>query len=419
MEKSKIFLRGQVWYWEDPIYGVKSNNLVPPEGERVMRYSRYVLIVQNDDTINKYGMLVVPLSTQNHTLNDVEMSITYLTKDDKTCYAKCRAMFISHPLQMRKYICTVSDDVMKSVDDQLLKLLFPSLTGNIQSDGVINYMDAADMENVITTPGRLLVAARNDLTEKNEESFETEDEVLDSETAASAEVEDSNTPPKPIKIWTDERIEDFIRTYVIDGAEAACKKFSLKASSAYSYYKKWRKLFDLDFSLDTKDEIVPETYEEAYDIDTIHKSMSKFSNCVREYFEGENIYSTFYVGNEYNLEKTVDEEGFYKKFTSAVYFSFMEFMEIDRYSDGTLVWNGDDPDSMELAFFFTRIFHDRMMISDLSVIDILAEFRSKYNRIGLDEKWGELLSDKLRLTLNMTKEGSSSLFSLVRSKLLV
>ena len=73
MRDVRIYARGQIWFWDDPTYGKKSEQLIMeadiPIGERAMHYSRYVLIVQHvctsETTEGGYipNILVAPIST--------------------------------------------------------------------------------------------------------------------------------------------------------------------------------------------------------------------------------------------------------------------------------------------------------------------------------------------------------------------
>lgn len=128
MSKSGIFKRGQIWYWEDPLYGPKTRSDTMPIGEGGFRYSRYVLVIQSNETTNNGHIMVMPLSSKNHTPNDVKVVVSHVN-DDKPGYVKTRYIFPVHPKMMKEYVCTLNDEDLKRVDAEIIRLLCPFITG--------------------------------------------------------------------------------------------------------------------------------------------------------------------------------------------------------------------------------------------------------------------------------------------------
>lgn len=128
MKRSQIFKRGQIWYWEDPVFG-KKNEIEPssPTGDATYRYNRYVIIVQTEDTIDSQSILVVPCSSTNHTPHDIQVSTSFIWHEGY-CYAKCRSMFPVHPRMLQRYVCCITDEEMKLIDAELIKLVAPYIT---------------------------------------------------------------------------------------------------------------------------------------------------------------------------------------------------------------------------------------------------------------------------------------------------
>lgn len=126
MKSSCLFIRGQVWYWEDPIYGRKENNIDVSIGEATVRYSRYCIIAQTTDTIDKSSVLVIPCSSSNHTTHDVQAPLAHVFHENFT-YARTRGIFPVHPRFLQRYICTLPENVMKQIEAKLIQLLIPSL----------------------------------------------------------------------------------------------------------------------------------------------------------------------------------------------------------------------------------------------------------------------------------------------------
>ena len=421
--KSRIFLRGQVWFWTDPIFGNKKDNNEITKGEIGLRYSRYVVILQ--DEVNAIGTLVVPLSSQNHTANDVEVPLMIGPQfRESVSYAKCRSIFPVAVCQLKQYICTLPEEKMKEIEGEIIKLMVPRILDHpatksaveildipLSSDPVISMLPTTSVtENGITVTVKSVTAVDPDPVKVPDEN--DIGNVLD-------------TRKHPIdKKWTDESKKEFLKMYTTDGKEATCKKFEIAPSSAYRYFTEWRKEFDLgSLNAETTEPAEPVEAEAVddieYDVEVIENSISRFSNNVRDYVGiGGDLYF-YYLENEYNEKKHYSQDAFYSKLTSIMYHSFMDYMVIDRYADDTLVWNGDDGECMEMAFFFMKISDDGMLTSENHPKEIMTEFRKRYNRDGLNTKWGELLLDKLKRTINVSRDGALIIYGEICDALLI
>lgn len=126
MENSSLFIRGQVWYWEDPIYGRKENNINVSIGEATVRYNRYCIVAQTTNTIDRSSVLVIPCSSTNHTQHDIQAPLAHVFRDNFT-YARTRGIFPVHPRFLQKYICTLPENTMKQIELKLIELLIPSM----------------------------------------------------------------------------------------------------------------------------------------------------------------------------------------------------------------------------------------------------------------------------------------------------
>lgn len=139
MEKSKVYQRGQVWYWEDPIYGRKHDAGKYPPGEAPYRGNRYMIIVQAEITINDCSILCIPCSSANHNQNDVQIPVASLWHEGYS-YAKCRCMFPVHPKYLKKFICTLPDDVMSLIDAEIVKLCLPSVRSKLSDEEIKEFL---------------------------------------------------------------------------------------------------------------------------------------------------------------------------------------------------------------------------------------------------------------------------------------
>ncbi len=134
MEKSKIFIRGQIWYWEDPIYGAKTEGKQINIGEQLERYSRYVIITQTTNTIDTSNILVIPCSTSNIDEYNVLVPITSNIFHSCSTYAVPRKIFPIHPATLTNYVCMLPEEYMKRIEANLLKILSPSVSETFSKD---------------------------------------------------------------------------------------------------------------------------------------------------------------------------------------------------------------------------------------------------------------------------------------------
>lgn len=120
---SRIFQRGQLWYWEDPIYSNKRVGCSVPDKVSGPRFNRYVVIVQNPSTASQVGIVVVPCSSRpRNGEHDVEIPINHLLVDDYT-YAKCQSIMNVDPRTLTRYVCTIPDEAMAIIDGEIIKML--------------------------------------------------------------------------------------------------------------------------------------------------------------------------------------------------------------------------------------------------------------------------------------------------------
>ncbi len=138
MEKSKIFSRGQVWYWVDPLFGKKGGSEKMPIGEGNFRYNRYVLIIQADDTIDGGSILVIPCSSVNNTPHDIQIPMSHVWHDGLS-YAKCRNIMPVHPRMLDHYVCTLPKEIMDLIDAEIIKLLTPFIRNALRDDDIKDF----------------------------------------------------------------------------------------------------------------------------------------------------------------------------------------------------------------------------------------------------------------------------------------
>lgn len=108
----KRYLRGQVWHWNDPVYGDKKDGKWVDQDEATLRYSRYVIIMQDTDMINR-SCLVVPCSTQK--AYDDQNEVEFYIYDTKPSYTRCQLLTPISTANLDNYICTLSDEDMDRI----------------------------------------------------------------------------------------------------------------------------------------------------------------------------------------------------------------------------------------------------------------------------------------------------------------
>lgn len=127
VEKSQIYLRGQVWHWVDPIYHFKEDGKHVADGEATMRFSRYVLIIQEHHSFdNPSSVLVIPCSSYRKLATDIPINITGVTNNSTISYAKPSAIFPVHTRTLQQYMCSVPEEVLLKIDAVLLNLIMPT-----------------------------------------------------------------------------------------------------------------------------------------------------------------------------------------------------------------------------------------------------------------------------------------------------
>lgn len=126
--ENERFKRGQVWFWEDPIYGQKCEGNEVEIGESVMRYTRTVVIIQSHPSSAGHGIICAPLSSKNHDPNDIKCSVlANLYMNEGISYIKMNKIFVAHPKMLVKYVTTLDTKIMRAVEGRIVNMLLPSI----------------------------------------------------------------------------------------------------------------------------------------------------------------------------------------------------------------------------------------------------------------------------------------------------
>lgn len=296
--------RAQIWFWDDPTYGKKSQKKIQPTdipfGERALHYSRYVLVLQYPETAigdsnEIHTILVAPLSTSVFDLSTYDVPI-HIYQDGPQSYVKISRMFSASPIQLTQFIGTVSNDIMQQVDESIRHMI---LDGPFTADLMRMENHCTEISNVKDTP-------------VDEEAPSASSELHQAAKALPYPVTSIDTNPveevvekKPL--WDEERIKDFLKVYTEEGSSAAAEKFSLKESTTKTYFNKWIKKYPRE-SDETEvisvDDLLTRRQALAdriihLDNETIRKSLNTFSHMIKRYMEAADIYGRLVYDNAF------------------------------------------------------------------------------------------------------------------------
>lgn len=469
MENSTLFIRGQVWFWEDPVYGRKENNSEISIGEATLRYSRYCIIAQTTDTIDSNSVLVIPCSSSNHTPHDVPVPLTHLFHDNFT-YARTKLIFPVHPKFLQRYICTLHDDVMKQVEIELIKMLVPSIVNipdaelsrfnlNLQSNieepiiprdpnlFEINVKSFIKDHLVIAGDDTLMSSYElkdafdqycmihklnviNDIVEfleiftriTNNNGYHFQDKqrynVVEfrglkirgklklSILMTERDIINPVDPQRPGK-WDDDSISEFLNVYNTEGIDAASEKFALKPSTATNYWYKWK-----DKMKENNTPVIRSGIPSTTDIP---KSISKVSNMIRDRLKHYDAYALV-EDFEKDPNKHLDEDAFYAAASSSLYYSLLDLLSIRKDDSGKffIPLVNENSKYLQTWHFFDKVYHDRR-ISVTRDGDKMLELYFKYfpNYTGIDFDWIQKMKHRLKNRMNLNDLGIMELEDMI------
>jgi mRNA-degrading endonuclease toxin of MazEF toxin-antitoxin module len=399
MNKSYIYVRGQVWYWEDPIYGRKERNESISSWDASVRFSRYVIVIQTTETINPLSVLAIPCSSGNRTPFDVQVPLSHAATHTDITYARTSLVFPAHPKCLQRYICTLSDSIMETIEDSILKLLAPS---------VANLITVEDFELIDT-----------DKDKEEEQSIETAPEPDD---------------PKQFRQskWNDEKISAFLSLYKEGGMDAVCKAFNLKEGSVKKYYTQWSKQeiastieeTDLDKKEDTNiPEIAATTTVVANRFDNIRiinnkespYAVSKVSNLIKDA-----LYQTPLMNEikPYFKENTnITNDDFYKDLGSSIYYSLLDFLDIKK-EYGAFVIPKVTPDYFNIRTwnFLDHVYYDPRLSIINSGAKMIETYRNYYKdpSDGIDREWIGVFRNRISTRFKISEFGINIICSKIQ-----
>ena len=365
MDRSYTFVRGQVWYWDDPIFGRKDDNTALPMGDASIRFSRYVIVIQSTATISpnqSASVLVIPCSSGKKTQFDIQVPL----HGDVITYTRTNSIFPAHSKCLQKYICTLSEVTMKNIEDQVLKLLVPSIGGEIECQGI----DESPISEFVN-------------------------------------ITDINTPPEPHTLldvnidiprkigevrWNADSISSFVRLYRKEGIQKASEKFKLKESSVYKYYLKWQNQvpLDEDTSINTGTNLKLKKYNEA------RLGISKLANIMKNIMEQE---SSLYNEVKSYLNYQTSRSRFYEGVRNSIYYSLLDFLGINKNSNNVPIQeiNCNDP-NINTWIMIHQAFYGK---ESSSIDDCTLKYMEYYGNANKGINTGWLIAFKHNLSVRV------------------
>ena len=364
MDKSYMFMRGQIWYWEDPLYGRKERHEEPTQLDACLRFSRYVLVAQTTESINPISVMVIPCSSGDKNEYSVKLPLNHGGFTNNS-FARVDLMFPAHPKSLLRYVCTLSDSVMEKIDNRIANLLFPG------------------------SPAL---------------TIESEDEAPH-QTPEIPEVKKRNRRSR----WDTSTIDRFMELYDTNGIESVCEEFDIKPVSAKKYYIKWTKenRVPKKINQETVDPIEIELYG-CIDIQFI---VSKVSNLINEEFRNRGIF-TKVRKHLTNNKKSSDE--FYKDLGNSIYHTLINFIGIKKEGDEFIIPKLPKIiENIETWLFLDRLYNDNN-ISNIEEVDMIIQAYIHYygdNTELINHEWLNLLYQKIIAKVGINHIGATAICS--------
>lgn len=344
-KRPRIFVRGSVWHWDDPICQTKDKNIKVPDGESTQRYSRYVLVIQNTDTIDepdiiddpKNGndtnkkttpdIMVIPLTTTDKGRFSVPITISHGYKKTNITHAYVKRSFTVDVRQLSNFQCFISDEDMMKIEEKILelngissrveKLVEKNLDTNKKFYKSINTGDSPVLNYVPT----------------GEPVDETPTEKVVHQESETKTIEASNRKGGRGKkgVYTRRYMQSFVKLYK-ENKEKCAKKYNYAPSSAYRHYLNFRKeLEKLDEESKDKSSVTQadEASSQSFgtNIGDIANSISNLSNRIRDEYKKLN-----FSQNLHSAKSKTTTGDFYQDFQNCVYFSFIELCGLKTYN---------------------------------------------------------------------------------------
>lgn len=471
---AKRLARGQIWHWNDPIYGDKKTpeDILPVQGENTTRYSRYVLVVQQDPRDD--AVIVVPLSTKGGKITDYRIPI-WGSKYLSFVYARIDRLFNVCPSQLNSYICTVDADTMKMISAELIRLLLPEvLRDNCVSTILENrglplemvckdHNDEESQRNSFSMIGQFIkqhiatslgetsamtvyraytqYCTENKYDAENYESFvatfctllhlpKSENlknvKVVGIDVPINEVVQSADLYPMIVPVpasspkarrkarWTTDERQKFIDFSANHSTEEIAKEFKLSRASVYKY----RRMFVLNTDADTNT-AEEDTIEEVIKLgpgmlmQKVKQTVSTISNFIKEDMMTANIYD--YTNSDLIAKQSayISKDNFYKQISAAVYYSLLGFLEIKENYNSTGL-NHPAPEALVASREYC-ILEEIAGYANDGLTPYTLRQKLKGESTGISQNWLDYLRDQLSYRLNLEPANISNIVEMIGS----
>ena len=429
LNKSYHFLRGQVWYWNDPIYGKKELNKGPiNKNDNTLHFSRYVIIIENTLTITSSSCIVIPCSSKRKSRFDIDIPLNHANYVNTTV-ARISQLFPVNPKDLVRYICTLSEATMAKIETALLAILT-----NSNIDVFTELQSTTPSKQNVIKNDEFTIPCNCDAKCDNNEKISLINEIKDDTNTSSTETRKGryhwsyekiqvfldtykkegidavcskyglklntakryysnwnnriNTSSKVIKKWTSEKIKDFLDTYKKEGIDAVCNKYSITIKTAQRYYTDWSHLITNDNTKEVAATLEKES-EKSDEYNRIRKNIHKVADFMTISISNMliNVADKF---NKMHREK-IDIDNFQYKLHLAVQGSLMQFLGMHNNSNVCITAN------------------------NMKTWNYLSNVTDPIKDINIDSEWIEIFRNHLYTKIRLSKKCTKLIVNYIKN----
>lgn len=354
MQQSYRYLKGQVWFWEDPIYGRKSGKNID-KNEGGIRYSRYVVIMQNTSAIQD-TVLVIPLSSNRRYSNSVEINLSH-RNNSTISYARVEKIFPANPAALDRYICTLAPEVMEEITRHLQSLIIDDKCEEVTE---FERPEKDDVEEIVDT--RTII---------DEDELPPRKPVQRKRIIVNVPSERKRSTRSK---WDDSTRESFLFDYKNLSTDEMVAKYQIGRSSVYRYHAL--------FMADKRSS--PAATEKIEDTSQANQVLTTFSNVITDACKKRDIYGKCDTS-------LITRELFYNKLNSSLYHALGDFFSFRYDRRGQITVSAEDLTDNQ---FFVEIY------SKFRNMDFISAMRSNVlyetdRSILNDDKFQSILTSHL------------------------
>lgn len=396
MRDVRIYARGQIWFWDDPTYGKKSEPLIMeadiPTGERALHYSRYVLIVQHvctsETTEGGYipNILVAPISTTDFVhAYDIPIQI-YPNHEDKGAHIQLGRIFPASPSQLKEFIGHVSNNIMHLVEDGLREILLDGPSYDVEpTDFPSVQFSVVDAEPIIDVP---TIAPTNTVVEE-----------------------------QPTSMWTRERMKEFLELYASEGATAVSKKFFIKESTAKTYRNKFKKIIGSE-EPESSPKGVGKMLDDINTLrdDRIQTAINRLSQILSNTLETNNLFGRITKKHGFYSPMN-DERAFYEITKKGIFWAIINTIKVNRDDNDKHYYMPELTENtkyLEVFYLLDKLLSDNTLSVVRNSNSMLRRYYRIYNNAGtISGDFVHEIGDAICRRFSLTESGKSEIYKQV------